>query len=48
MRESILNRTPMKVLGQPEDIANVISFLASDKSKFMTGSEIVMDGGFIL
>jgi len=33
-------------LGRPDDIATVIRFLASDEANFMTGSEIVVDGGF--
>jgi NAD(P)-dependent dehydrogenase (short-subunit alcohol dehydrogenase family) len=32
-------------LGQPADIANAAVFLASDESAFMTGSEMVVDGG---
>jgi NAD(P)-dependent dehydrogenase (short-subunit alcohol dehydrogenase family) len=33
-------------LGQPEDIAQGVVFLASDESSFMTGAELVMDGGY--
>ena len=36
---------PLGRMGQPEDIANVAVFLASDKSSFMTGQTIVLDGG---
>ena len=36
---------PMGHLGEPRDIADAILFLASDNSKFMTGSEVVVDGG---
>ncbi|TCC89221.1 SDR family oxidoreductase [Pedobacter frigiditerrae] len=32
--------------GQPEEIANVVSFLSGDESSFITGTEIVVDGGF--
>jgi 3alpha(or 20beta)-hydroxysteroid dehydrogenase len=38
---------PIGHLGAPEDIANAVLFLASDASRFMTGSEVVVDGGFI-
>ncbi|WP_416898962.1 MAG: SDR family NAD(P)-dependent oxidoreductase [Minwuia sp.] len=38
-------RHPIGRLGQPTDIANAILFLASDMSDFMTGSEVVVDGG---
>lgn len=34
--------------GQPEDVANVVAFLLSDASKWMTGSDILLDGGLTL
>ncbi|WKB37313.1 SDR family oxidoreductase [Terrilactibacillus sp. S3-3] len=37
---------PIGHLGEPEDIANIALFLASDESKFATGSEFVVDGGY--
>jgi NAD(P)-dependent dehydrogenase (short-subunit alcohol dehydrogenase family) len=37
--------TPLGRIGQPDDIAGVIAFLASDASKFMTGAVITADGG---
>jgi len=37
---------PMGGMGEPLDIANGCLFLASDESKYMTGSELVIDGGF--
>jgi NAD(P)-dependent dehydrogenase (short-subunit alcohol dehydrogenase family) len=37
---------PVRRLGQPTEIADAIVFLASDASSFMTGSEMVVDGGF--
>lgn len=39
---------PIGRLGQPEDIANAAAFLASDQSSFMTGSDVVVDGGFTM
>lgn len=36
---------PTGVLGQPDDIANGVLFLASDESSYMTGSELVIDAG---
>lgn len=45
-RQYLIDTTPMGRLGQPEEVANVIAFLASDESSFMTGSEVVVDGGY--
>ncbi len=44
-REETIARTPMGRLGTVEDVAYGAMFLASDESSFMTGSELVMDGG---
>jgi len=40
-----LARVPLGRLGEPDDIAYGVLFLASDESSFMTGSELVIDGG---
>ena len=45
-REWGLNQGALNRLGTPEDIANGVLFLASDESSFMTGSEMVIDGGW--
>jgi cyclopentanol dehydrogenase len=39
-------RTPWPRLGKPEDIAYGALYLASDESTFVTGSELVIDGGY--
>ena len=41
-----LARTPMRRFGTPEDMEGPAAFLASDASLFMTGAEIVVDGGY--
>jgi NAD(P)-dependent dehydrogenase (short-subunit alcohol dehydrogenase family) len=38
--------TPLRRMAEPEEIAAAIGYLASDDSKFMTGSELVIDGGY--
>ena len=44
-RQRILGRTPMKRLGEPEEIADVVAFLLSDASAYMTGEIVYVDGG---
>lgn len=46
LKETWERLTPMGRLGEPEDLAGAIVFMASDASKFMTGSEIRVDGGY--
>ena len=41
----ILSRTPMKRLGEPSEIADVVAFLLSDASSYVTGEIVVVDGG---
>ena len=43
--EERLSRVPLGRLGTPEDIAYAVLFLASDEASYMTGSELVIDGG---
>jgi NAD(P)-dependent dehydrogenase (short-subunit alcohol dehydrogenase family) len=45
IRQDYANYTPMLRLAQPEELANAALFLASDESSFMTGSDMVVDGG---
>ncbi|MBK8071702.1 MAG: SDR family oxidoreductase [Ramlibacter sp.] len=44
-RQRILSRTPMKRLGQPSEIADVVAWLASDAASYVTGEIVVVDGG---
>ena len=44
--KEVINHTPLKRLGTPEDIADVVLFLASDAARFICGQTIVVDGGF--
>ncbi|KAA1283037.1 MAG: glucose 1-dehydrogenase [SAR202 cluster bacterium] len=44
-REYQLNRTPLKVIATSRDVALGVLYLASDESRYVTGSELVIDGG---
>ena len=41
----IMSRTPMKRLGEPREIADVVAFLLSDAASYMTGEIVYVDGG---
>ncbi|HLR01602.1 MAG TPA: 3-oxoacyl-[acyl-carrier-protein] reductase [Virgibacillus sp.] len=47
-KEAILKLIPLARLGQPEDVANVVRFLASDDAKYITGQTIHIDGGMVM
>jgi NAD(P)-dependent dehydrogenase (short-subunit alcohol dehydrogenase family) len=44
----IMDRTPLKRIADPQDMANAAVFLASDKSSFITGQNIIVDGGLTI
>ena len=46
IRDLFANYTPLKRMGSPEEIAEGVVFLASERASFMTGSDLVVDGGF--
>jgi NAD(P)-dependent dehydrogenase (short-subunit alcohol dehydrogenase family) len=45
IRKMYANYTPMRRIGRPDELAAAALFLASDESSFMTGSDMVVDGG---
>jgi 3-oxoacyl-[acyl-carrier protein] reductase len=47
IKEGILTQVPMKRLGTPEEVANVVAFLASEEAGYVTGQSIPVDGGMV-
>src|SRR5919197_2470076 len=45
---NVLRRIPLRRIGTPEEIANMVEFLASDKASYITGSTFFVDGGMTL
>lgn len=48
VREAILKNIPLARMGTPEDIANVVCFLAGDAAQYVTGQVIPVDGGMVM
>ena len=44
-KKNIVNTVPMERMGRPDEVARVVSFLASDESSYITGIELSVDGG---
>ena len=47
-REYFINRTPLRRIGQPQDIVGPVMFFASDDAAWCTGSTLVADGGILV
>jgi NAD(P)-dependent dehydrogenase (short-subunit alcohol dehydrogenase family) len=45
VKEKLLKQVPLRRLGEPEEVAHAVLYLASDESRFMTGAELKLDGG---
>lgn len=48
LREALTKAIPMRRLGQPEDLANAVAFLASDEAAFITGQTLSVSGGLTM
>ena len=44
----VMSRTPLKRIGAPREIADIVAFLASDKSSYITGETIHINGGMYM
>ena len=47
MMEAMLAKVPMHRVGKPEEVSNLVLFLASEQSSYITGSTVVVDGGWL-
>ena len=48
IKKMIKDKVPLGRFGKPEEIANLVAFLLSSKSSFITGAEIIIDGGQVI
>jgi 3-oxoacyl-[acyl-carrier protein] reductase len=48
IKEQILGQVPMGRLGEPEEIAEVVTFLAGERAAYVTGQTIAVDGGMVM
>lgn len=48
VKESIMEKIPLKKLGQPDDIAAAVAFLASSEANYVTGQVLTVDGGMVM
>ena len=48
VKEEIAKNIPLRRMGTPEDVANVVKFLAGEQSSYITGQVINVDGGMLM
>ena len=47
LNKKLLSKVPMERMGQPEEVATGVLYLASDEASYVTGAELVIDGGWV-
>ena len=47
-KENLMKSIPLQRLGQPQEIANLVCFLASDEAAYITGQTLIVDGGMVM
>ncbi|MEI6595366.1 MAG: SDR family oxidoreductase [Bacteroidota bacterium] len=47
LEDFVIKNTPLKKIAQPDEIANAVAFLAMNKSSYITGETIIVDGGYL-
>jgi 3-oxoacyl-[acyl-carrier protein] reductase len=47
IQQTMVGRTPLGRIGEPEDVANAYAWLASDQASFITGTVLSVDGGVV-
>ena len=48
VKDAIMSTIPLKRLGRPEDVANLVAFLATEEAAYITGQVINVDGGMAM
>ena len=47
-RKELINKVPLKRMAKPKEIANIVAFLCSNLNTYITGQNIIVDGGFTI